>query len=212
MKVIHLILFILTVSCLNAQEESGKNLISVDLDYFYHYMGENTKNDFNYGGSIMFGKQYPGVEFRAGLNFSTKKYHYQTNPDVFNNYLAGRHHHIYYINVPIVSIIGHLKDEDVGLRGLVGIVTNIPIKYSITSTYSDGSEVKANYSELSKQIGMSFRVGMCLHKYISDNTYLEVSLYSDIKFLRSEQWIEGNIYLPDNLLSFGIQLSLTHLF
>ena len=64
--------------------------IQMDANYFYYRMGGNTRNSFNYGFSFLLSETLNNIKISSGINYATKNYYYQVDPDALTYFLTKR--------------------------------------------------------------------------------------------------------------------------
>jgi hypothetical protein len=184
--------------------------------WYYHFMGGNTKNDFNYGFSLLVSKRIRNVKVSAGIDYATKNYFYEVAPTGFNP-LTKREYDMQYLDFPfLVNVtVAHFYQTKMGL--LTGLVLNKVVGYKITSTYANHPIPEDNL-DIPAALGLTFRFGVAFSVPLGDCFRLNLTPFSDIKLVMNGNDNNGDPYsgsyrnLPDNRLSAGFQVGVEYLF
>ncbi|HFB61969.1 MAG TPA: hypothetical protein ENJ69_03195 [Bacteroidetes bacterium] len=216
-KYIFLALLLTGSLAVQAQEKGGMSL-EAGAAYYHPFFGGNTKNNFNYGFSLLVSKRFRNVKVSAGIDYATKKYYYEVNPTGFNP-LTKREYDMQYLNFPfLVNITVARLSEKAELGLLTGLVLNKVAGYKIISTYAN-HPVSEDDLEIPASMGLTFRLGAAFSLPLGNRFRLNLTPFGDIKLvMNGNQDSSGDPYagsyrnLPDNRFTLGIQAGMEYLF
>lgn len=195
-----------------AQDEKN-NSIEADVDYFYHFMGSNTHNYFNYGISILFSRSINDLKISTGINYSTKNYYYNVTSQNSLDNLSKVEHKLSYINFPILITIKCYGNKQKRLSILSGLLFNKVIRYDKLSYFDDKPSLYERDLSVDSQLGLTFRLGLNFSKNINNHFRLNLEPFSDYKLiLNTKNPRPDYINIPDNRLSLGLKIGLEYMF
>lgn len=195
-----------------AQDEKITS-VEADVQYFYHFMGDNTNNYFNYGISILISRSINNLKISTGINYSTKNYYYNVSSQNSLDNLNKVEHKLSYVNFPILIKISCCGNEQKKLSILSGFIFNKVIRYDKLSYFDDKPSIYERDLSVDSKLGLTFRLGLNLSKNI--NNYFKINLepFSDYKLiLNTKNSRPDYINIPDNRLSLGLKIGLEYMF
>jgi hypothetical protein len=211
-----LTLIIIIYSCVTTVFAQDKKNISIetDVDYFYHFMGRNTNNYFNYGISFLVSRSIDNLKISAGINYSTKNYYYNVSSQNSLDNLNKVEHKLSYVNFPILIKIRCCGNEQKKLSILSGFLFNRVIRYDKLSYFDDKPSIyEKDLSVDSPQLGLTFRFGLNFSKNINNYFRINLEPFSDYKLiLNTENSSPDYENIPDNRLSLGLKVGLEYMF
>ena len=214
-------LFVLIVLLVFSFSVRGQNKSGMSLEagaaYYYPFMGGTTKNNFNYGFSLLVSKRFRNVKVSAGIDYATKNYHYQVTPTAFDP-LAKREYDMQYLDFPfLVDVtVGHFPKADIGV--LSGLILNKVVGYSIVSEYNHQPPVRENGLTIPATLGLTFRLGITFSIPLSQHFALNLIPFGDVKLINNGEGADTNPHegsyrtLPDNTFSLGFHTGVEYLF
>jgi hypothetical protein len=187
--------------------------IETDINYYYYYLGNNTKNPFNYGFSFLGSYIVNKLKVSSGINFSTQDSHYNVIPDASSNFLEKRDYNIKHINFPVLVYYAVYSSRKYKTAILGGVVFNRVIGYDITSYYSNRDPIIEKNIEINNQkTGVSVRLGIGISRYINQHLLITLSPFTDLKIETEQVEYRPNYHsLPSYRLSHGLKLGIGYI-
>ncbi len=197
---------------------SGQNTLPFSVEagfaYYHPLMGGETKNDFNYGFSLLFSKKVNVVKISFGVETATKNYHFYTVPNAFNGNMTKQGLRMLYLDVPfLVSVqLNRGAKEGIGLLG--GLVLNELVRYEQTFYYADKPLLEKNVS-VSAAPGLSLRLGCVFSIQAYKHWQLNIVPFSDFKMVMNDiaESPRGDVEsVPDNRMTPGFKAGMVYQF
>ena len=216
-KYIFLALLLTGSLAVQAQDKGGLSL-EAGAAYYHPFFGGNTKNNFNYGFSLLVSKRFRNVKVSTGIDYATKSYYYDVKPFGINS-LTKREYDMQYLDFPfLVNItVAHLSEKaELGL--LTGLVLNKVVGYKIISTYAN-NPVPEDDLEIPATLGLTFRLGAAFSLPLGNRFRLNLTPFGDIKLVMngnqdssSDPYAGSYRNLPDTRFTLGFQAGVEYLF
>jgi hypothetical protein len=187
--------------------------IEIDANYYYYFEGDVVSNDYNYGFSGLLTYNLERTKWTTGINFSTKKYYYYTDPIVVEN-ITKREYKLSYLNIPIFFSYKVNKSKTFDITPLIGVIFNNVLTYNITLQNVDGVKWKESGNTSQKKLGVSSRVGLNLSKLFGEEWKLNFGFFSDFKIVPDykNQGYPDYKDMPEGRVSFGIKIGVEYWF
>ncbi len=208
------LIFIICFCVITVFAQNEKNTsIEADVNYFYHFIGNNTNNDFNYGISILFSRSINNLKISTGINYSTKNYYYNVTLQNSLDSLSKVEHNLSYINFPILVKIKCCGNRQKTISILSGLLFNKAIKYDKLSYFDDKPSLYERDLSVDSQLGLTFRLGLNFKKNINNHFRLNLEPFSDYKLILNTKHSRPDyINISDNRLSLGLKIGLEYMF
>ncbi len=212
-KIIIFLIFTIYASNIFGQKENNFS-IEGDVNYYYHNISKNTKNNFNYGFSILLSKYINRLKVGFGTNFATKNYFYEISPNISNSFANKREYKLKYLNFPFLLDINVLNSKNrIHINVLSGLILNKVIDYDIATYYTNKQPLYENKTDIEMKLGLSLRLGTNISFKINNNIRLNVGTFADYKLiLNSISQRPDYSNLPDNRFSVGLKTGIEYLF
>lgn len=184
--------------------------VETNTNCSHYFMGGKTKNDFNYGFSLLLSRSINKIKISTGITYSTKYYYYNVHPQNSNDYLNKRNYRLQYINFPLtVNFINVDKKKLFYVNFLSGLVFNKLIKYNIISFFNNKSPLYEKDLEIESKLGLTLRLGTNISKTVSNSIILNVIPFFDLKLISNndDQYLDYKS-TPDDWGSIGISIGI----
>lgn len=194
----------------HAQEEN-KYSIWIDANYLFHYIERDTRNNFNYGFSLLMTEKIAKIKVGIGINYSTLNYNYTVKPmDYEAFYLKKREYKVQYLNFPLLVFFNINSGKLMNVDPYVGIIANKVINNEVVKYYIDTPPFREEDIARTRNLGFTFRVGVNVSKTISEHIILNVAPFADFKFVTNG--LHTAYYeLPDSRVSIGFKIGFEYL-
>ncbi len=212
MKKIIIIILISIHSAIIYGQNINKFSIGMDANYLYHYLDRDTRNNFNYGFSLLMSEKIAKIKVSFGLNFSTLNYYYKVKPnDNSALFLIKNEYKVQYLNFPLLIFFNNNQERQKNLNPFVGVIANKAINYDRIS-YS--LNTKPEYSKninIHQHLGFTFRFGANVSHPISHNILLNAALFTDFKFVSNSVYSSNDFEkLPDSGITIGFNIGFAY--
>lgn len=207
MKKTLLIICILLYSAVALSQKKNNISVQGDISYYYHFFG-SSKNLFNYGFSLLVFNSFKSVKAGFGIDYATKFYYFNVEPEASNNYLNKKENKLQYIDFPILVYIGNDFKKQFHASAMLGLVLNKLIKYEVNSYYEEKAPVYETKNTQSN-IGLTLRLGAEISKKLGRHVFLNITPFGDYKFVQTKG---DNEEIPDNNISLGIHAGVEYFF
>ena len=195
----------------NGQDTCGLS-IEIDANYYYHFVGGNTNNRFNYGFSLLISKKLEKLKISLGLDYSTLYYYYDVEP-TSPSFLKMREYDLQYINVPLLIGYEAKKNKSLKIVILGGVIFNKIVSYHLTSYYLNAPPITENGSYPSNNLGLTIRFGTDISKALSKRFNLNAGPFVDYKLIKNgQEQRPDSRNTPDIVGSLGFKLGIEYNF
>lgn len=187
-----------------------KRIFSTEINtsYIYYFVGENKKNDFNYGFSILLSSSLNSFKISAGVAYSLKSYESAENLYIT---LDKRRYNLDYLHVPILFSYKFVSHKSYSSSIVMGIIFNHILDYDIRSYYTSGDFFDQDISSEDQKLGASFNLGFQISKIMCNKISINLSPF--IYYVGfPDHYDQGNDYrnFPNDRISLRINVGIEY--
>tara|TARA_R110002050_G_scaffold109799_1_gene221476 strand:- start:231886 stop:232524 length:639 start_codon:yes stop_codon:yes gene_type:complete len=180
MKSILIITFVFLSQSICAQKNKT---VSFDVSSNYYIPLIDAKPLFSYGFSFHVVNRINKFSLSFGLNYNRIRFEELFAEEYNYLHLTEKKYEIEYLDFPILFLFPNKEIKTVNIKAIAGLVFNTELDYTETSYY-DNSEPKITKGRKSpSKLGMSFKGGLEISRFISTNWYIGLTPYIDVMFI-----------------------------
>ncbi len=208
-KLLPTILIFVFVTSLTAQEDK---MFSIEAGSIYYLKTGGTTPLFSYGFSLQAVQRIHKFAVTLGVNYSHIKYELSYPKKLPTANLTGEKLEISYLDFPLIFSFPDIETGKWHFNALAGMVLHKQLRAVQTLFYDTSPTMVIENNSSPQRLGMSFRGGIGVTRFITKYWYLSLSPYFDIPIIEIYDDNHGKTYSdPERGYLFGVNLSVGYM-